>query len=114
MSAGKASSLFSTGASLGHSPALLANIRQGWKGLAGTNTLAYYDHSSIAALKGLITLVPGLERVDLDRLKFDFEATEFLESKFESGRRKSPPARKYSLFISGALRHSTLGVGSNH
>jgi hypothetical protein len=26
------------------SPALLTNIRLGWKGLPGTNTLAYYKH----------------------------------------------------------------------
>ncbi len=31
-------------ASLGLTLALLENIRLGWKGLAGTNTLAYYEH----------------------------------------------------------------------
>jgi len=30
--------------SLGQAPALLANIRLGWKGLPGTNTLAYYKN----------------------------------------------------------------------
>ncbi len=25
-------------------PALLENIQLGWKGLQGTNTLAYYEH----------------------------------------------------------------------
>jgi hypothetical protein len=33
-----------TGASLGYTPALPANIRLGWKGLQGTNTLPYYDN----------------------------------------------------------------------
>ncbi len=31
------------GASLGLTPALPANIRLGWKGLPGTNALAYYE-----------------------------------------------------------------------
>jgi hypothetical protein len=30
------------GASLGQALALLTNIRQGWKGLPGTNTIAYW------------------------------------------------------------------------
>jgi len=33
------------GASLGQATALPANIRLGWKGLPGTNTLAYYIKS---------------------------------------------------------------------
>ncbi len=32
------------GASLGWAPALPANIKQGWKGLPRTNTLAYYEN----------------------------------------------------------------------
>ncbi len=47
------------GASLGQAPALRANIRQGWKGLPGTNTLAYYDNLQIRAVKCFITLTPG-------------------------------------------------------
>jgi len=39
--------------------ALPTNIRLGWKGLAGTNTLAYYEHLQITAVKSLITLTPG-------------------------------------------------------
>jgi len=31
------------GASLGYALALPANIRLGWKGLPGTNALAYYE-----------------------------------------------------------------------
>jgi hypothetical protein len=30
---------------LGRVPGLLVNIRLGWEGLQGTNTLAYYEHS---------------------------------------------------------------------
>jgi hypothetical protein len=36
------------------------NIRQGWKGLPGTNTLAYYENSKIADVKSFITLGLGL------------------------------------------------------
>jgi hypothetical protein len=32
-------------------PALLANIGMGWKGLPGTNTLAYYEHFEITTVK---------------------------------------------------------------
>jgi hypothetical protein len=32
-----------SGASLRKALALLANVRLGWKGLLGTNTLAYFD-----------------------------------------------------------------------
>ncbi len=39
--------------------ALCANIVLGWKGLPGTNTLAYYGHSYISDMKSFITLVPG-------------------------------------------------------
>jgi hypothetical protein len=28
----------------------------GWKGLSGTNTLAYYEHSYITAIKGFMTM----------------------------------------------------------
>ncbi len=36
--------------------ALLASVRLGWKGLPGTNTLAYYEHYWI---KSLTTLIHG-------------------------------------------------------
>ena len=39
--------------------ALSTNIRRGLKGLAGTNTLAYYEHLQITAVKSLMTLTPG-------------------------------------------------------
>ncbi len=38
------------GASLGPSPALPANTRLNWKGLPGTNTLAYYGNPNITAV----------------------------------------------------------------
>jgi hypothetical protein len=39
--------------------ALAANIRLGWKGFSATNTLAYYEHLLIAAIKSFITFGPG-------------------------------------------------------
>ncbi len=41
-------------------PTLPLNIRLGWKGISGTNTLAYYEHSQIAAVKSFMTLGPGV------------------------------------------------------
>jgi hypothetical protein len=38
---------------LGMLLALPKNIRLGWRGLPGTNTPAYYDHSQITASKSL-------------------------------------------------------------
>ncbi len=38
--------------------ALPANIRLGWKGMAVTNALAYYDMATIMALKVFIVQVP--------------------------------------------------------
>ncbi len=49
MFAGKSSRILNVdslkGAPLEKAPALLANIRLGWKSLPGTNTLAYYKKS---------------------------------------------------------------------
>ncbi len=39
---------------------LYDNLRLGWKGLPGTNALAYYKKSTITAVKSFITLAPGL------------------------------------------------------
>jgi hypothetical protein len=39
--------------------ALSANIILGRKGLPWTNTLAYYEHSKITAVKSFITFAPG-------------------------------------------------------
>jgi hypothetical protein len=38
---------------------LLGRLLPGWKGLSGTNTLAYYKHSLIGVVKSFITLTPG-------------------------------------------------------
>ncbi len=47
------------GASLRYAPALPANIRLGWKGLPGTNALAYYEKSSLTAVKSFIICATG-------------------------------------------------------
>jgi hypothetical protein len=39
--------------------ALEANIRKGWKGLPGTKTLEYYQHSYITSVKVLLHLALG-------------------------------------------------------
>jgi hypothetical protein len=46
------------GASLRQAPALTANIRLGWKGLAGTNTRAYYKNLYITTVKVFIVQAP--------------------------------------------------------
>jgi hypothetical protein len=38
---------------------LTLNPRLGWKGLSGTNTLAYYKHLYITTVKSFMTLTPG-------------------------------------------------------
>jgi hypothetical protein len=40
-------------------PEVGSNIRLGWKGLPGTNTLAYYTQILITTVKSFITLTPG-------------------------------------------------------
>jgi hypothetical protein len=42
---------------------ILTNIRLGWKGLQRTNTLAYYEHSKITAVKGLTILGSGFDLI---------------------------------------------------
>jgi hypothetical protein len=39
--------------------ALPTNIRLGWKGLPGTNTLAYYENSEITTVKSFIVKATG-------------------------------------------------------
>ncbi len=46
------------GASLTLALALPANIQLGWKGLPGTNALAYYEKSELMSVKSFITLSP--------------------------------------------------------
>ncbi len=38
---------------------LPTNIRPGWKGLPGTNALAYYEKALLTAIKSFISLAPG-------------------------------------------------------
>jgi hypothetical protein len=47
-------------ASLGQAPALHINIRLGWKGLPGTNTVAYSENLQITAVKSFIVQAPGV------------------------------------------------------
>jgi hypothetical protein len=42
------------GASLGKTPAVSADIRQGLKGLQGTNALAYYEKAYLMDVKNLL------------------------------------------------------------
>ncbi len=44
------------------SPTLPTNITQRWKGLPGTNILAYYEYSQITAVKSFITMDPVFSR----------------------------------------------------
>jgi hypothetical protein len=53
------------GVSLGKAPALLANVRLGWKGLPGTNIIAYYKHFKITDKKSFIAMGPGANVIKL-------------------------------------------------
>jgi len=50
---------FSVAPFYGRHLALPTNIRPGWKGLPGTNTLAYYKFSYTSDVKNIITLGQG-------------------------------------------------------
>jgi hypothetical protein len=39
----------------------------GWKGLPGTNTLGYYEHSFVTNINSLVTFCPGLLVVPMGR-----------------------------------------------
>jgi hypothetical protein len=55
--------------------ALPENIRLGWKGLPGTNALAYYEKLSLMAVKSFITLATARHRLahlNFFSLKFFF------------------------------------------
>ena len=58
MFAGKAKACLS-GATHRQALAFPSDIRLGWKGLPGTNSLAYYERSYLTAVKSFITLRPG-------------------------------------------------------
>jgi hypothetical protein len=66
------------GALLDQAPALLTNLRLGWRGLPGTNTLAYYKNSLIADRKSFITLAS-----DLNVIKLFLSAMKFGKNKLE-------------------------------
>jgi hypothetical protein len=48
-----------------HLKGSLTTIRLGWKGLPGTNTLAYHKNSIILDVKSLITFGGGVNAIDL-------------------------------------------------
>ncbi len=48
-------------ASLGYNLALPTNIRLGWKGFPGTNTLAYYEIPYVTTVKSFIGLAPVVD-----------------------------------------------------
>ncbi len=55
------------GRCLTQAPSLTANIRLGWKGLPGTNTLAYYKNQQTTSVKSFIVKAPGVNTVFLCR-----------------------------------------------
>jgi hypothetical protein len=86
------------GASLGYAPALPTNIRLGWNGLPGTNTLAYYGKAQLTAVKSFITLTPTehghagivkylLQNPDTDVLAKDNDGLTALAVAMEAGHR---------------------------
>jgi hypothetical protein len=48
-----------SGAPLGQALALIESMTLGWEDLPGTNTLAYYEGSSIMDVASFIALAPG-------------------------------------------------------
>ncbi len=65
---------YSKGSSIGSVLALPTNIRQSWKGLTGTNTMAYYKCSEITAVKSFIVMTPGVNVIKLFSFIADDEA----------------------------------------
>ncbi len=49
------------GSSIGYVPALQTDIGLGWKSLQWTNTLAYYKHLYITAVKSFFNIGPWLQ-----------------------------------------------------
>ncbi len=66
--------LLSGGPLYGTLPTLPTNCILGWKGLPGTNTLAYYENSLITVIKSYILLGPGVNLTIL--FYFVLDATE--------------------------------------
>jgi hypothetical protein len=46
---------------------LPANIKLGWRGSSGPNTLAYYENSSIIVVKSVIAQAPGSDYSLMDK-----------------------------------------------
>ncbi len=57
--------------------ALPESIRLGWKGLPGTNALAYYENSYVTAVKSFITLAPDLQEILKQNNSFDLFLIQF-------------------------------------
>jgi hypothetical protein len=64
--------------------ALLTNIRLSWKGLAGTNALAYYEKSSLKAVKSFITLATGVNVIKLFSIALTMRSNKLKHLSFES------------------------------
>ncbi len=62
---------------LGRLLASPTNIRLGWKGLPGTNTLAYYENLQIMAVKSFILRAPGLRLTNLSLTYFAIPVSHF-------------------------------------
>jgi len=60
---------------------LSANIRLGWKGLQGTNTLAYYHAALITTFTRLAVREPGRPQVIFFELKQKLKMIQFLSEK---------------------------------
>jgi hypothetical protein len=90
---------------------LPAIIRLGWKGLPGTNTLAYYENLLITDRKSFITLDPGVNFIKLFPSsltmrpnKLEHVSLETLSSQvieFEGKARANPIGAPYKCFFLG-------------
>jgi hypothetical protein len=47
------------------------NIRLGWKGLPGTNTLAYYENPNVMVVKSFMVHAPGLYSINFLFVYYD-------------------------------------------
>ncbi len=59
------------GSSIGQAPVLPTNIRLSWKGLPGTNTLSYYEHSRKFGRKKFYNIGPNVINL-LTAVSYDF------------------------------------------
>jgi hypothetical protein len=96
---------------LGRLLALPANIRLGWNGLPGTNTLAYYEKSLLTAVKHFKTLATGVNVINffpsslmmrpnkLGCLSLEALSSQVLE--FESKAQANPIGAPFRCFLLG-------------